>query len=269
MSDVNTQNQGQNKVLTYYNNQWVARDAQSQVASLNDLTDVNTAGASNGQVIKYNNGVWSPAADDAGSGGADQILVTSDNSSAGASHLIFTNNTTTGTKPVFEDNKLKYYPSDNILQTIGGGFSAYASDPGVGNPSSGSINGVEIVSSGVIEIIDNSGNAHIDFKNNTQGHDWRLTQDDDDFQITYSTGNNQITEYLDLNHNTQTVTIGQNCTNKKADLRVNGDISLCGKIYQDDQSNYPVYGVKVWGHLERPSGTAAWTTQSGGTTYDI
>lgn len=31
--------------------------------SINDLSDVDTAGVSNGNVLKYNNGTWEPAVD--------------------------------------------------------------------------------------------------------------------------------------------------------------------------------------------------------------
>mgnify|MGYP001590846470 FL=1 len=41
--------------------------------SLNSLTDVSTAGATPGEVLKYNGSSWAPAADDAGGGGATEL----------------------------------------------------------------------------------------------------------------------------------------------------------------------------------------------------
>ena len=47
--------------------------------ALGSLSDVSTTGAANGQVLKYNNGTWSPAADDVsgGTGGANLTTTTS------------------------------------------------------------------------------------------------------------------------------------------------------------------------------------------------
>jgi len=68
--------------------------------SLNDLTDVSTAGASNGQVLKYNGTSWVPANDNTGSGGSTYTAGTGINISG--SNVISTVNLggdVTGTLP--------------------------------------------------------------------------------------------------------------------------------------------------------------------------
>ena len=49
-------------------------DARIAAASINDLSDVNTAGASSGQVLKWSGSAWTAQADNAGSGGLANVV---------------------------------------------------------------------------------------------------------------------------------------------------------------------------------------------------
>ena len=67
--------------------------------TLNGLTDVSTAGVTNGQVLKYNGASWAPADDDTASGGSlgDLTVTGSTMSSSGPTITLDDNVTVTGT----------------------------------------------------------------------------------------------------------------------------------------------------------------------------
>ena len=66
LSDVDTAGATTGQVLEFDGADWVPATPSAGAAALNDLTDVSTAGATTGDVIVYNGSTWAPAAQSGG-----------------------------------------------------------------------------------------------------------------------------------------------------------------------------------------------------------
>ena len=73
LSDVDTAGATTGQVLEFDGADWVPATPSAGAAALNDLTDVSTAGATTGDVIVYNGSTWAPAAQSGGSGGGEIV----------------------------------------------------------------------------------------------------------------------------------------------------------------------------------------------------
>ena len=252
--DVSTDQQGQNKVLTYYNNMWVARDVDV-AQTLGDLTDVTTRNVQDGQYLKYENGTWQPGGEPVTVDEANRLYIGNQNSTEVAQHLIFCEGTFASYKEVWEDNKLKYYPGPNVLQLIDGEFAVYDGDPFEAIVQSGTRNGVEIKNNGVIEMVRTQEDAHIDFKSENNNYDWRISQAENDrFYIQYKdndTDPDTLYKYIEIDHANQLIRLGDNCGAKKADVRINGNLSVCGSIEVGDENTTGVLTTRHWGHINK------------------
>lgn len=77
LDDVDTTGATNGSVLKYNGTTWVV-DTDNQTTSLNGLSDVNTSGAVNGSVLKYNGTTWVVGADNTGNNGATDLNGLSD-----------------------------------------------------------------------------------------------------------------------------------------------------------------------------------------------
>ena len=88
LSDVNTSGAADGNFLKFNGTNWVPASITlsnlSGGISFNDLTDVNTSGATNGSVLKYNGTSWVIGSDNAGNNGATNLNELSDVDTTGA-----------------------------------------------------------------------------------------------------------------------------------------------------------------------------------------
>lgn len=81
LSDVNTAGAANGSVLKYNGTTWIAgadNTGNSGATNLNELSDVNTTGATNGSILKYNGTTWVIGNDNTGNNGAANLNELSD-----------------------------------------------------------------------------------------------------------------------------------------------------------------------------------------------
>ena len=191
-----------------------------------------------GQALKWNGNKWvgfTPAAEAEPALGVN--LRSKD--SGGSPHFLTfaSEGGDTSVDTLYEASTLTYTPGSKNF-TIGGGGSFF-----VINDNN---DGIRAYAGGRLEITDINGLPQITFRDNyndTTSYDFRLRQSGDTMQL--HSANQRI-----LQASEEKVVVGVDCSNT-TDLRVNGDVEICGAYSQVALPEYPLIGVRMWAKIKR------------------